>query len=129
MEQIKIGLTGEQTTTVTTELLATQFGSGHVEVYATPAMIALMEAAAINALDPRLPDGQASVGTHIDVKHLAATPPGQTVRAQATITAIEGRQVTLAVQAWDTHELIGEGTHTRFVIDLERFQQRVNAKR
>ncbi|MBZ0300646.1 MAG: thioesterase family protein [Anaerolineae bacterium] len=129
MTTIQPGLTGASHAAVTEDLLATHFGSGAVEVYATPAMIALMEAAAIAAIDPLLPDGQASVGTAIAVKHLAATPLDDTVRAQAEVIAVEGRLVTFQVEAWDSHERIGEGTHTRFVIDLDRFMQRVGAKR
>lgn len=128
MNTIQPGLSGEQVTTVTTELTAWHLGSGGVEVYATPAMIALMEAAAVAAIDHLLPPGQVSVGTAVDVRHLAATPLGEQVRARAEITAVEGRKLTLRVQAWDEHELIGEGTHTRFVIDVARFEQRLREK-
>jgi predicted thioesterase len=129
MENIETGLTGERTATVIEELLATNLGSGGVEVYATPAMIALMESAAVAAIAPLLPEGQGSVGIALDVRHLAATPPGQQVRARAEVTAVDGRKVTFAVQAWDEHELIGEGTHTRYVIDVARFLARAEAKR
>jgi len=128
MEHIQVGLVGERTATVTGELLATHMGSGSVEAYATPAMIALMEAAAVAAIDPLLPEEQASVGIAIDVRHLAATPPGQQVRARAEVTGVEGRTIKFKVQAWDEHELIGEGAHTRFVIDVARFVERVQAK-
>jgi fluoroacetyl-CoA thioesterase len=110
-------------------LLATHLGSGSIAVYATPAMIALMESAAVAAIDPLLPEGQASVGVALDVRHLAATPPGQQVRARAEVLAVAGRKVTFKVQAWDEHEIIGEGTHTRYVIDRVRFVERVQAKR
>ncbi|GIL12407.1 MAG: thioesterase [Chloroflexota bacterium] len=128
MEQIRPGLTGERTAVVTDDLTATHLGSGGLPVYATPAMIALMEAAAVAAIDHLLPEGQASVGTALDVRHLAATPLGQQVRARAEVTRVEGRQVVFKVQAWDEQELIGEGTHTRFVIDVTRFTQRVESK-
>jgi len=128
MENIQPGLTGERSVTVTEELTAQHLGSGGLMVYATPAMIALMEAAAVAAIDHLLPQGQASVGTALDVKHLAATPLGQTVRARAEVTGVEGRQVTFKVQAWDEQELIGEGTHTRFVIDVIRFTERLQKK-
>jgi predicted thioesterase len=128
MNTIQPGLSGEQVTTVTADLTAWHLGSGGVEVYATPAMIALMEAAAVAAIDHLLPPGQVSVGTAVDVRHLAATPLGEQVRARAEITAVEGRKLTLRVQAWDEHELIGEGTHTRFVIDVARFEQRLREK-
>jgi predicted thioesterase len=128
MDSIKPGLVGEQTATVTEAQTAAHLGSGGVQVYATPAMIALMEYAAVAAIDPLLPEGQASVGTMLNVRHLAATPLGHQVRARAEVTGVEGRQVTFTVQAWDEAELIGEGTHTRFVIDVARFLQRVEAK-
>ncbi|MBC6935879.1 MAG: thioesterase [Chloroflexi bacterium] len=128
MEQIRPGLTGERTAVVTDDLTATHLGSGGLPVYATPAIIALMEAAAVAAIDHLLPEGQASVGTALDVRHLAATPLGQQVRARAEVTRVEGRQVVFKVQAWDEQELIGEGTHTRFVIDVARFTQRVESK-
>lgn len=128
MDPIKPGLTGEKTTTVTEALTAQHLGSGGLLVYATPAMIALMEAAAVAAIDHLLPSGQASVGTALDVKHLAATPLGQTVRARAEVTGVDGRQVMFTVQAWDEQKLIGEGTHMRFVIDVERFIERVQKK-
>lgn len=129
MESIQPGLTGEARATVTDTLLATYLGSGSVDVYATPGMVALMEAAAVAAVDPQLPEDRASVGVELQVKHLAATPPGEGVRAQAEVTAVDGRKVTLTVQAWDEHELIGEGTHVRYVIDVGRFVEGVKAKR
>ncbi len=122
------GAAAEQIASVTRDKTARHLGSGGVEVFATPAMIALMEGAAVAALDPHLPQGQASVGTAIVVCHLAATPLGDEVRARAEVTAVDGRQVEFRVQAWDSHELIGEGTHTRFVIDAERFLRRVEEK-
>jgi predicted thioesterase len=103
-------------------------GSGSVAVYATPAMVALMESAAVAALAPVLDEGESSVGIAIEIKHLAATPLGQRVRARAEVVEVDGRQVTFQVQAWDESELIGKGTHTRYVIDVARFMQRVQAK-
>ncbi|NWG16997.1 MAG: thioesterase family protein [Chloroflexi bacterium] len=128
MGQIEPGQAGERTAIVSDDLTATHLGSGGLPVYATPAMIALMEAAAVAAIDHLLPEGQASVGTALDVRHLAATPLGQQVRARAEVTRVEGRQVVFRVQAWDEQELIGDGTHTRFVIDVARFTQRVASK-
>ncbi len=130
MEQaIKVGSTGERHTLVIDSLTAPEMGSGSVHVLATPAMIALMEAAAVAAVDPHLPEGQASVGVELQVNHLAATPPGARVRALAEVTGVDGRKVTLDVRAWDETEQIGAGTHTRIIIDVQRFLQRVNAKR
>lgn len=125
---INPGSKGEKSTTVTPELTARHIGSGGLDVYATPAMIALMEAAAVTVLDPLLPEGQGSVGVALDVKHLAATPLGHTVRAEAEVTAVDGKRVTFTVRAWDDRELIGEGTHTRYIIDTARFMERVSAK-
>ena len=128
MQDIQLGLVGESTTTVTDDLLATRLGTGSVDVYATPAMVALMGEAAVSAIARLLPEGQSSVGIALDVKHLAATPPGAQVRAVAKVVGVEGRKVTFDVQAWDEHELIGKGTHTRFVIDVARFVERVQSK-
>jgi len=88
MDNIKIGLVGEQQVTVTEALTARHLGSGGILVYATPAMVALMEAAAVAAIDPLLAQGQASVGTRLEVRHLAATPMGQQVRARAEVTGV-----------------------------------------
>ena len=128
MDDIRPGLMGEKTITVSEKQLATHLGSGSVEVFATPAMIALLESASVAAIDPLLPEGQASVGVAVEVRHLAATPPGQQVRAEAKVTAVDGRKVTLQVQAWDEHELIGEGVHTRYIVDVAPFIERVRSK-
>jgi predicted thioesterase len=128
MVEIRPGLVGERTTTVHEASLATQMGSGSVDVYATPAMVALMEAAAVTAIDPLLPEGQASVGGALEVRHTAATPPGTEVRARAEVIAVEGRAVTFRVEAWDEYEQIGAGTHTRYVIEVARFMERARRK-
>ncbi|MFW5691134.1 MAG: thioesterase family protein [Chloroflexota bacterium] len=129
MEQITPGLKGQQQTTVTEDTTARHLGSGGIDVFATPAMIALMEGAAVDAIDKLLPDGQASVGIELNVKHLAATPLGKSVRAEAEVTEVDRRKITFTVRAYDEVELIGEGTHTRFVIDLERYTARLDEKR
>ena len=128
MMMIQPGISAEKTATVTGTLTARYMGSGTIDVYATPAMIALMEAAAVAALDPLLPEGQSSVGVSIEVRHLAATPLGQQVRARAEVVEVEEKRVTFSVRAWDEDELIGEGTHTRYVIDVGRFVERAQAK-
>jgi fluoroacetyl-CoA thioesterase len=128
MEHIHPGITGENATTVTPALTATHLGSGGIEVFSTPSMVVLMERAAVAAIDHLLPEGQASVGTALDIRHLAATPVGHAVRAQAEVTAVDGRKVSFTVRAWDEDELIGEGTHTRYVIDVARFWERVQGK-
>lgn len=91
-------------------------------------MIALMEAAAVAAIDPHLPDGQASVGAAIAIRHLAATPLGHRIRARAEVVGGEGRKVALTVQAWDEVELVGEGTHTRAIIAIDRFLEKAQNK-
>ena len=115
---------------VDTPQLASAFGSGSwkVDVYATPAMIALMEQAAVNAVDHLLAPGQSSVGTRVDIQHLAATPPGLEVRAWAELTAVDGRRLTFKVEAYDTAEKIGSGTHERMVVDVQRLLDRARAK-
>lgn len=128
MNTISVGLSGKQSITVTETLTARHIGSGSVDVYATPAMIALMESAALSAIDHLLAEGQTSVGTKIEVRHLAATPLGQLVRARAEVKAVEGRKVTFLVQAWDERELIGEGKHVRLVINEAGFIKRVQSK-
>ncbi len=128
MENIKPGLEGEKTATVTEALTAQHLHSGNLAVYSTPSMVALMEGAAVAAIDPLLPAGQASVGVMVNIRHLAATPLGHKIRARATVTGVDGRQISFSIQAWDEQELIGEGTHTRFVIDVARFLQRVQSK-
>ncbi|WP_228845436.1 thioesterase family protein [Phototrophicus methaneseepsis] len=122
---LRVGLIGESVQTVTAADCANQMGSGSLEVFATPIMIALMEAAAVSAVDAQLPAEQASVGIHIDVRHISATPVGERVTAMAEVTHIEGRRVTLQVRAWDDHELIGEGTHIRYIIDIDHFMSRL----
>ncbi len=124
---ITLGFIGEQTTTVTENLTAIAFGSGSLPVYATPALIALMEAASVAAINHLLTPDQTSVGTFISIKHLAASALGQTIRAHAEVTEVNDRQITFNVQAWDSKQLIGEGTHTRFIVDIERFMKRLTS--
>jgi len=125
---VKPGLVGEKTELVTGENLATRYGSGGAAVYATPAMIGLMESASLNAVDPILPEGWCTVGMRLDVKHLAATPPGMTVRARAELETVEGRRLVFKVVAYDDREKIGEGTHERFIINLNKFLSKIEEK-
>ncbi len=119
---------GESEAVVTEGWTATAMGSGTVPVLATPALVALMEQAAVRALEGRLPPGQTSVGVRIDVRHLAATPLGMRVRARAALVAAEGRRLTFQIEAWDETEKIGEATHERVVVDVARFMERVEGK-
>ncbi len=123
------GLVGEAHTTVDHRDLASTLGSGQIEVYATPAMIALMEAAAVSAVDHLLPSGSASVGARLDVRHLAPTPLGVEVRARAELVEVDGRRLVFRVEAFDPVDKIGEGSHERFVVDLGRLVARAAAKR
>ena len=117
---IQLGLTGNAECVVNESNVASALGSGTVIVFATPAMLALMEEAAVDALAGVMPDGWLSVGVYAEIHHLAATPPGMTVQATATVTAVEGRVVTLDVQAHDDTELIGHGVHRRVIVDSAR---------
>lgn len=122
---LQIGLTGEATTTVVHENTAAAVGAGGVEVFATPMMIALMENAAWRAVAESLPEGDVTVGTLVNVKHLGATPLGQRVRAVARLAEIDGRRLVFQVEAYDEQKKVGEGIHERFIVNLERFLKRL----
>lgn len=121
MVEVKVGQTFEKDVIVKETMLASTIGSGKVNVLATPAMIALMEEASMNCLQQFLTDELSSVGTNISVSHSAATPRGMRVIVQSTITNVDGRSITFAIRARDQSGLIGEGTHTRFIINTENF--------
>jgi predicted thioesterase len=118
----------EESYNVEEQHTAAHVGSGGSRVLASPWMIAFMERAARKLLGDRLPPGYSSVGVHVDVRHLAPSPVGSTVRVEARVTAIDGLKVDFSVQAWDDYELIGEGTHRRVVIEEARFLRRVAGK-
>lgn len=124
----QIGLTGEAHAVVSAENIASTYASGTLPVFATPAMLALMENAAQNSVQPYLGAGQGTVGTRLDVRHLAATPLGMAVRAESELIEIDRRRLTFRVRAYDERELIGEGVHERFIIDAEKFMQKVLGK-
>ena len=126
MSNIMIGQKGEVSFTVTIEKTAKSFESGGLDVFATPAMIAAMESAACKAL--QLDEGSTSVGTSVNIKHVSATPVGMKIRAEAEVVAVDGRSVEFIVRAYDEAGLIGEGTHGRAVVGIERFMQRVEGK-
>lgn len=128
MEEPTLGLNAYVSEDVSEELTAVSMGSGTVRVYATPAMIALMERASVAALEKCLRADQTSVGVEVNIQHLAATPVGMRVEARAEVIAIEGRRVTFKVEAWDAREKIGAGTHTRVIVDTARFMERVKQK-
>jgi len=123
------GLVGEVRATVDASMLANAVGSGYLGVLSTPSMIALMENAAAHAVEGVLPPGQTTVGTRLDVRHLAATPVGLEVRARAELVEVDGRKLTFHVEAFDPQDKIGEGTHERAVVDPARLLARAEAKR
>lgn len=125
---LRIGLKGSAELVVGEQHTAPKVGSGRVHVLATPVMINLIEAAALAAVEHLLPPGQQSLGTHLDVRHFAATPVGMRVSAEAELIKIDGRLLTFRVSAADAVEAIGEGTHERVVVTLARFDQRVQKK-
>ena len=125
----KVGLTHKITKTVTTELTAEHFGNPGVAVFATPAMIALLEETAIQCIEPSLSEGQGSVGTRIDVKHLAPTPVGLEVTGHAELVEVEGRRLIFKVEAYDEVELIASGSHERFIVNsMDKFLARAAEK-
>ncbi|MCP5452395.1 MAG: thioesterase family protein [Spirochaetaceae bacterium] len=128
MGELRVGLTGRKELVVEERHTASHLGSGGVPVYATPMMVLAMEEAALSAVDPLLGDGRATVGVSLDVRHLAATPLGMRVTASAELMRIDGRMLTFRVEARDEAELIGEGTHVRAVVDLERFKDKLAKK-
>lgn len=123
------GITGEDSLLVTPETTADKMGNPGAKVFATPMLVALMERAAANAVRPYLEPGQGTVGTRVDIAHLAATPVGMTVRAVAKLVEIAGKRLVFEVGAFDDREKVGEGRHERFIIDTEKFLARIAAKR
>ena len=122
------GLSGTAELVVGEQHTAPRIGSGRIRVLATPVMINLIEAAALAAVEQSLPENHQSLGTHLDVTHIAATPVGMRVRATAEVIRVEGRTIWFKVRAEDERELIGEGTHERVVVNVERFDKRVQEK-
>ena len=128
LSKLKPGLEGHAEIVVGDEHTAPRIGSGRVRVLATPVMINLMEAAALDAVENLIPAGHQSLGTRLDVRHIAATPVGMRVRATAKLLAVDGRTLEFRVEAHDEKDLIGDGGHTRLVVNVARFDQRVQAK-
>lgn len=128
MSEIKIGQSFEKEIIVTKELLAVNVGSGDVSVFATPMMMSLMEEVSAKCLLQFLEEGMTSVGTNITSTHLAATPEGMKVKAIAKITEVDGRKVSFDIKAYDEASLIGEGTHERFIVVRDKFNEKATAK-
>jgi predicted thioesterase len=129
MDALKTGITGESKTVVSEKNTAITHGSGSVPVFATPAMIALMENAALSSVQPLLPEGHTTVGTKITSSHIAATPLGMEVTAKSELTEIDGKRLVFRVEAYDAKDKIGEGIHERFIINIEKFMQKNEEKK
>lgn len=125
---IEPGIVAEATQEVTYELTALNVGSGDLQVYATPAMAALVEQTCTSMVTLLLPTGKTSVGTELHIRHLAPTPIGGMVRIRAEVVAAQDNLITFNARVWDEEELVGEVEHQRVVIDVERFLRRVDAK-
>ena len=128
MSTLMPGLTGTVAWVVEERHSAEAWGSGAVPVFATPSLVGLMETAAMEALRGHLPEGDTTVGTRIEVSHLAATPMGDQVRAEATLLSVDGRRLVFAIVANDSTQRIGEARHERIVVSRERFLSRLRGR-
>jgi fluoroacetyl-CoA thioesterase len=127
-EKLKPGLKGSSEIVVGEEHTAPRVGSGRVHVLATPVMINVIEAAALAAIEHLLPQGYQSLGTRLDIRHFAATPVGMRVRADVEVVGVDKRTVTFRVSVADEKEAVGDGTHERMVVNVQRFDVRVQEK-
>jgi predicted thioesterase len=125
---ISIGIEGEKQIVVTLEKTATAYGSGTVDVFATPALIALMEHTAMESVSHLVPEGFITVGTEVSVKHFKATLPGQVVNCNSKLILAEGSKLVFEVSASDESGLIGKGTHTRYIVDKQKFIDNIQDK-
>lgn len=125
---IAVGITGEQSVIVTPELTIRSIDNRLPSVFATPAMINFMEITAAKAIEPYVPEGWISVGVLVNIRHLAATPEGATVRVRATVTQVKDKRITFAVDAYDHVEKVGEGIHVRTLVEMAKFHRRVQQK-
>lgn len=125
---LEAGIKGTGSVEVVRENTAAAVGSGMLEVFATPMMIALMEKTAYESVAPYLEEGSGTVGTELNVKHVAATPIGMQVTCETELVEVDGRRLVFHVKASDEAGLIGEGTHERFIINNEKFQSKANGK-
>ena len=126
--EITVGMKGEAATLVEQEDTAKEVGSGDLLVYATPCMVALMEGAACEAIAGALSDTQTTVGTALNIEHVSATPVGLEVRAEAEVTAVEGKVITFDVRAFDESGEIGKGTHKRVIVNSQKFLEKAYNK-
>ena len=125
---LQTGIKGTGEALVTEELSARAMGSGELPVYATPAMLMLVEETAWKSVAPALEPGQSTVGTKLDFSHLAATPLGRKVRCETLLTEIDRRRLVFSAEVWDEAGKIGEGTHERFIVDNEKFLAKADAR-
>ena len=125
---LEAGIKGTKKIMVTNENTAKTMGSGTLDVFATPAMIALMENTAYESVAAELEEGSGTVGTALNVKHVAATPVGMKVTCETELIKVDGRSLTFSVKAFDEKGLIGEGEHERFIVFNEKFQAKADAK-
>lgn len=128
MDKLSVGMTGTSRVIVAAEHTAARVGSGVIAVLATPIMINLIEAAALAACEHVLPAGHQTLGTRLDVSHTAATPIGGLVTATAQVIGVRGREIDFVVEARDDLDVIGKGTHTRVVVNVDKFEARVRRK-
>jgi predicted thioesterase len=128
MSELTPGMVHEESLLVEDQHTAVHLGSGGVKVLATPIMVALMEAAARNLVDPTLEPGHMTVGTALTVKHLAATPTGMRVTARAELVRVRGRWLDFRLEVFDEREKVGEGEHTRAIVNLRRFWDKLQTK-
>ena len=125
---IETGITGHREQIVTPEMSAARVGSGLVDVFATPMLVALVEQTCYESVLPHLDEGQGTVGTLVNVSHLSATPIGRRVWCDSELTDVDRRRLVFTIKAYDDAGLIGEGTHERFVIDTAKFMDKLKAK-
>ena len=126
--EITVGMKAEVSTLAEREDTAKEVGSGDLLVYATPCMVALMEGAACEAIAGAIPDTQTTVGTTLNIEHISATPVGLEVRAEAEVTAVEGKVITFSVTAFDEAGEIGKGTHKRVIVNSQKFLEKAYNK-
>ena len=125
---LKTGINGHQELVVTQELTAKNMGSGVMDVFATPAMLALMEKTAFTSVAEYLNEGCGSVGTKVDIEHVASSPVGMKITCDSELIEVEGRKLVFKVEAYDEKGLIGKGTHERFIVENKKFQEKTDNK-
>ena len=125
---MEIGMKYRMTKTVTDDVTAASFGEGLMPVLATPYLVAFIEDTASHCVEGELPDTQITLGTAVNIRHLAATPSGMTVTCEAELIEIDRRRLTFAVRAWDDFDVVADGTHERFIVDKQRFIDKTYAK-